>query len=479
MGSASHLLRQELNGGYWLIRDEGRAVELDHHDYRWMAQLVETSRGLGHSKLDWSANGVVGVAPSRLVNDLSRYGLRIDDPAHWEQIRVVPLPQSLAGLPMDCDVAPKRIYFELTRRCNLACSSCFNNSRHPVPGELTFEEIIDVNRQAEMLGVFEIRYTGGECTLVPGFADIVTDARTRGLFVSVGTNGVYTDEQLDRLPDSGIDLFIISLDGDRQANDKVRGRGSFDAVLRTLRALTAYPHIRVRLNMVVAKHNMAAIEAVAAIAAAHQVGSLNLIPLRPYGRATRRLTSSMFQQADFYDFVRAVNALRKRFPEVMFSTTIDLLDPEQTTSHDLLVQKKRTCAAGVEACVIGPQGHVYGCSYSPASFPDTAEGPGSMFIAGNVRHDSLAQIWRDSARWSVFRDLTLYKNSKCHTCSHYTTRCSGSCPIMSYYAMQHSQEVGAGSKNLADFYDPYCFVDLLEPGNPASPTDPLAEPRER
>jgi radical SAM protein with 4Fe4S-binding SPASM domain len=175
------------------------------------------------------------------------------------------------------------------------------------------------------------------------------------------------------------------------------------------------------------------------------------------------MTRDMFTQQDFYGFIREVNRLRKLLPSVTFSTTIDLLDPEAVTSHDLIVQKKTTCAAGVEACVVGPLGHVYGCSYSPASFPNSADEEGKrVFIAGNIREDDLRTIWRDSKRWAVFRDLSKYKNPKCHTCAHYTVRCSGSCQIMAWYQLKHEQEVKEGTAEIKDFMDPYCFKDLLD-----------------
>ena len=463
-----HLIRQERTGGYWLIRDQGRAIELSDPDYALMSRLHAAGGRLPHHEL----HALRSTAGVKLLEQLTRHGL--DEPSAWAAVRLVPCDAPMAALPADAVVAPKRIYFEITRGCNLSCQSCFNNSHHRLPNELTHEEILDVNRQAHELGVFEIRYTGGECTTVPGFVDIVADARRRGFYISIGTNGVYSDEQLEWLPDCGIDWFIISLDGNRETNDAVRGQGTFDRVVRTLKVLAHRHRGRVRLNMVVAKHNLCAIEAVAAIAAEHGASSLNLIPLRPYGRSLSKLTRAMFKQQDFYGFIREVNRLRKLFPTVTFSTTIDLLDPDAVTSHDLIVQKKNTCAAGVEACVVGPQGHVYGCSYSPASFPDSADEEGKrIFIAGNLRRDSLKKIWRDSARWAVFRDLGRYKNPKCHTCSHYTVRCSGSCQIMAWYQLKHQEAVAAGREKIGDFYDPYCFVDLLdEKGKTADLTAP-------
>ncbi|MBZ5621011.1 MAG: radical SAM protein [Acidobacteriia bacterium] len=456
-----HLIRQERDGGYWLIRAEGRAIELNDAGYRLMACLHETQGLLEGPELRRLAGADMLHNGSGILSQLRTYGL--DRPSGWAAVRHVPCDVPSETLPANAVVAPKRIYFEITRSCNLSCRSCFNNSRHALPGELTHQELLDVNRQAYELGVFEIRYTGGECTIVPGFPDVVADARRRGFYVSIGTNGVYTDEQLEWLPHCGIDWFIISLDGDRDTNDAVRGAGTYDRVLNTLKALGNGPSTRIRLNMVVARHNLGSIEAVARVAADNHASSLNLIPLRPYGRSVHQMTWDMFNQEDFYEFIREVNRLRKMFRGVTFSTTIDLLDPEATTSHDLIVQKKTTCAAGVEACVVGPLGHVYGCSYSPASFPDSTDLEGkAVFIAGNLRDDDLRTIWRDSRRWSVFRDLSHYKNAKCHPCGHYQVRCSGSCQIMSWYELKHQRSVAVGEADIKEFLDPYCFRDLLD-----------------
>ncbi|MCL2787146.1 MAG: radical SAM protein [Micrococcales bacterium] len=461
--TSSHVLRQETNCGFWFIRDEGRAFEVNVDTYAVLAALV---RGRGHVRKEGHRFTAGATAlPQDLTAALQRHGLTPGATPGWDTVRLIPLPPNP---PTDAAVAPKRIYFEITRACNLACRHCFNNSHFPLPHELSLDEILDVNRQAEEMGVFEIRYTGGECTRHPDFRAIVDDARRRGLYVSIGTNGVYSPEQLEWLPTSGVDWFIISLDGDRDTNDAIRGRGSYDAVMTTLAALATHPHLRVRLNMVVARNNVATIADVAQVAADTGVASLNLIPLRPYGRATRHMTQAMFSKADFYAFISEVNRLRVLHPHVDFSTTIDLLDPTKTTSHDRLVRKHRTCAAGIEACVVGPLGHVYGCSYSPASFPDTIDETSAAFIAGSLRDDPLATIWSESARWRAFRDLEEFKHPKCLTCRHYTIRCSGSCQIMAYYEQTKAADPDSP---LSAFCDPYCFADLLDEAWPSPEGD--------
>lgn len=306
-----------------MIRKQGRTVELTDAEYHALARLHAAGGRLGpaeRERLEREANG-----PANLSELLQANGL--DRPENWAAVRLLPSDVPADQLPPDAAAGPKRIYFEITRRCNRACQTCFNNSHHALPGELTHDEILDVNRQAYELGVFEIRYTGGECTTVPGFADVVADARRRGIYVSIGTNGVYSDEQLEWIPYCGIDWFIISLDGDRETHEKVRGSDTFDRVLRTLAALAGLPSVRVRVNMTVARHNVAAIEAVARVASEHRVGSLNLIPLRPYGRAAKTMTPLLFDGAGYYDYLREVRRLRGLFPDVEFITAMNLDDP--------------------------------------------------------------------------------------------------------------------------------------------------------
>lgn len=443
-------LRQEKRGGFLLNRRQGTALELSQPQFDLLATLHKSGRPLS----DWPEVGIAhhfgddAATGWAWWHTLTAMGLTTE--TGLATLQIIPLVDDPDQVPDDCLVAPARVYFELTRRCNLACRTCFNDSHHPLPDELTTPEILDILDQLDQLGTFEIRFTGGEPTLHPDFREIVAFARARGFYISLGTNGVYNDKVRSWIYESGVDWFIISLDGTEEVNDRVRGRGTYRQVVRTLSELALHPHLRARLNMVVARHNVHTVESLARLADDCGVESLNMIPLRPYGRSAQTMAADMFEQGDFYAFIRHIQELRQRY-RVQFITTLDLLDPEATTSHDPIVQKKRTCAAGVEATVIGATGDVYGCSYSPASFPDSPDVEGRrIFVAGNAREESLSDIWRDSARWAVFRYLDVYKNPRCQTCPHYSVRCVGSCPIMGYF-----------QKGQADAFDPYCFVDLV------------------
>ena len=443
-------LREEKKGGFLLDRRRGTSSSLSQPQFDLLAAL----RTAGRPPPNWPDAGIARHFGADTASGMDWWqtlaAMGLTTATGLETLQINTLGDDPEDVPGDCLAAPARVYFELTRRCNLACRTCFNDSHYPLADELTTSEVMDILSQLEELGTFEIRFTGGGPTTHPDFQEIVAFARERGFYVSLGTNGVYSEQVRSWIYESGVDWFIVSLDGTEEANDRVRGRGSYRQVARTLDELAARPRLRVRLNMVVARHNVHTIESMARLADEHGVESLNMIPLRPYGRSVEAMADDMFDQGDFYAFVWQIQDLRQRY-QVQFVTTLDLLDPEATTSHDPIVQKKHTCAAGVEATVIGATGDVYGCSYSPASFPDSPDLEGRrLFVAGNARREPLRDIWRDSTRWAVFRDLDTYKNPQCQACPHYGVRCVGSCPIMGYF-----------HEGKPDAFDPYCFIDLM------------------
>jgi len=131
--------------------------------------------------------------------------------------------------------------------CNLACHHCFiscspGNNSHAMMDLRSVEAHL---AQAEKLGVREYYFTGGEPFLNPAMTDILRAALRQGP-CTVLTNGTLITakraQDLRALADgSRYSLEIrVSLDGlDREANDAVRGPGSFDRVLEALRHLEA------------------------------------------------------------------------------------------------------------------------------------------------------------------------------------------------------------------------------------------------
>jgi GTP 3',8-cyclase len=145
----------------------------------------------------------------------------------------------------------------LTDRCNLRCSYCMPAEGLdwlPRDDILTDDEVVRLIRVAvERLGVDEVRFTGGEPLIRPGFVDIV--ARTAELEprpqTSVTTNGLGLDKTAAALASAGLDRVNVSLDTVRADTFRIiTRRDRFDDVVRGLEAAAAAGLTPVKVNAV-------------------------------------------------------------------------------------------------------------------------------------------------------------------------------------------------------------------------------------
>ncbi|MEV5207744.1 GTP 3',8-cyclase MoaA [Micromonospora sp. NPDC053740] len=145
----------------------------------------------------------------------------------------------------------------LTDKCNLRCTYCMPAEGLPWlagPELLTDEEIVRLVRVAvELLGVTEVRFTGGEPLIRAGLVDIVTavaalEPRPR---VSLTTNGIGLDRLAPALRAAGLDRVNVSLDTlDPDRFTTLTRRPRLDAVLAGLAGAAAAGLSPVKINSV-------------------------------------------------------------------------------------------------------------------------------------------------------------------------------------------------------------------------------------
>lgn len=127
----------------------------------------------------------------------------------------------------------------LTDTCNLRCTYCMPASGMtflPRSAVLTANEAVRiVNIAVAMLGVRELRLTGGEPLLRQDLEDIIGRVRARWpeLPIALTTNAIGLERRLDGLLAAGLDRVNISLDTvDAATFKKLSRRNSFAAVMR-------------------------------------------------------------------------------------------------------------------------------------------------------------------------------------------------------------------------------------------------------
>lgn len=123
----------------------------------------------------------------------------------------------------------------LTDKCNLSCKHCSVNNKLAVI--YPYEQICREMRQLYDMGIRILFFCGGETFLWEDegktLKDIVVEAKEMGfLIVNVVTNGTHPID----LPEA--DLILLSLDGDREKHNIIRG-DTYDCIMENINNATS------------------------------------------------------------------------------------------------------------------------------------------------------------------------------------------------------------------------------------------------
>ena len=143
----------------------------------------------------------------------------------------------------------------LTDRCNLRCSYCMPaEGLDWLPNEqvLTDDEVVRLVRiGVELLGIREVRFTGGEPLVRRGLVDIVTRAHALGVETSLTTNALGLARNAGALAEAGLDRINVSLDTVRPDTfHQITRRDRFADVIAGLEAARAAGLGPIKINAV-------------------------------------------------------------------------------------------------------------------------------------------------------------------------------------------------------------------------------------
>ncbi|MDD1681933.1 MAG: radical SAM protein [Methanoregula sp.] len=352
------------------------------------------------------------------------------------------------------------VFWNLTDRCNLACTHCYSRSGpgRTTEGELTTAEAIAVIDDLAGLGVPLILFTGGEPLMREDLWELACHARSRGLKMALSTNGtLITPVVARKIKECGIGYAGISLDGARAGtHDRFRNSpGAFEKACSAFAACNE-AGLRCGVRVTLTQENKSELGDLVDLALALGASRFCLYWLVPAGRGS---DSYARLQLDRAGVVGALDVLYRKAkesdPAVMEFLTVDapqdavhlLESMEKDGSEDLddarglLESLKGGCSAGTRVANIDTRGNVYPCQF--ARSPE--------FLVGNVRDRPFSRIWAETENpvLTRFRDKQVSFTGRCGVCG-YRDICGGGCRVRAHAAN-------------GDFYaeDPFCYV----PGN--------------
>jgi len=137
------------------------------------------------------------------------------------------------------------VYFKLTPVCNLHCKMCGQYGDKGYIKPVAAEEaktIVSLDVYKKLIDEIAPRHPvtylwGGEPFLYPDLMPLAKYIVDKGLFMSVNTNGTFLEQHAEQIVRDKWSTVFVSLDGFRDVNDAMRGKGSYDKVIRGFAAI--------------------------------------------------------------------------------------------------------------------------------------------------------------------------------------------------------------------------------------------------
>ncbi|HUG38471.1 MAG TPA: radical SAM protein, partial [Candidatus Limnocylindrales bacterium] len=310
---------------------------------------------------------------------------------------------------------PHVVAWNITRRCNLACSHCYISagSWHGSGGELSTAEchrvlndLLSVNPSPLLI------LSGGEPLVREDLEEIAEHASSSGATVVVGTNGIgLTDARIESLKASGVRGVAVSVDSlDPRYHDRFRhGEGALAGTLSAVDRLVEH-----QLDFIVQTSltagNRAELPELVAWAAARGAVSFNLYFLVATGRGERMQGLSPAENEEVLrDLVELERSYRGRMmvrskcqPQIMRHVL-------EADDDSPLLNYGTRCPCGVHYCRITPEGKLTPCPYMTA-------------VAGDLLEESFSDVWSTSTLFRALREGAL--GGRCGQCE-YRKVCGG------------------------------------------------------
>ncbi|RUT10012.1 GDL motif peptide-associated radical SAM/SPASM maturase [Dulcicalothrix desertica PCC 7102] len=126
--------------------------------------------------------------------------------------------------------------WEITLKCNLACSHCGSRAGNTRSKELSTQEALLLVKQMASVGIKEVTLIGGEAFLRPDWLEIASEITKAGMLCGMTTGGYGISlETAQRMKEAGIRTVSVSIDGLEQTHDRLRGRkGSWKYAFKTM-----------------------------------------------------------------------------------------------------------------------------------------------------------------------------------------------------------------------------------------------------
>ena len=323
--------------------------------------------------------------------------------------------------------------WHITNRCNLRCAHCYQED-YSGSDELGLDRLKNIADEiiktlAKWGKKGDIAITGGEPLLKEEMFPLIhyLESADEVFSVDILSNGTLIDDSIVEYIRGlkKLRCVQISLEGASPAsNDAIRGRGTFEKVVESIRLLKKN-EVSVNIMFTLQRRNVRDIPSIIDLAVAEGINSLTIERFVPTGSGAKirdeLLSPEEIKRVFSYISERAEQEInrdgltsisRSRPLWVMCNRNTGILDADISNKDEA----GGICSIGLDGLCILPDATVLSCRRLPIPI-------------GNLKNDSLLKIWHTSdLLWEIADKRNL--KGKCNSCE-FITQCSG-CRAMAY-----------------------------------------------
>ncbi len=252
------------------------------------------------------------------------------------------------------DIPIQVVYF-MTYRCMLQCSFCYRKNV-PIP-EMTLEETLAMMDEFKSMGTVLWSFNGGEPLVHQDIDTLVSYSKELGFFTSMNTNGFLARKKMSTL--RKIDHADISLDGNPEVHDAIRGKGAYSRAVDAVELLRG-EGIGVTLMSVITKENLPHLDHMIGIAEKNKCG-IKFQPIHVHPQDLDSKSASMFPSKEQMRATASWLIQQKELGRPIACTDAYL---QSVQDHWPDSPNGLRCYAGRQSCNITPEGAVTPCCAS-------------------------------------------------------------------------------------------------------------------
>lgn len=214
----------------------------------------------------------------------------------------------------DCTKSVNHITIDVTHGCNLCCKHCFNNSGVVPVDELTDDQLILACEQIISVKPETVCICGGEPLMRSEIVLRMIELLKNSVkFVSLTTNGtLITPETALSLRDVGIDAIQVSIDGDKESHNWLRGSSTaYDRTISGIANLLK-AGIEVQLSFIPNSRNLSQLPDTVEEFTKMGISLFNLQPLQEIGRG-KSMADYGLDSKDTISLKRKIDSLSEKY----------------------------------------------------------------------------------------------------------------------------------------------------------------------